>query len=416
MDEEQEQRGGVSRRAFVGAAAFAGMGVAAMESFAQTREESQAGRTGNNASDPGPENQVLLQQNPDSNRPPVTDHGDTGPVWYSFDLTKKRLEGGGWAHQVTERELPTSKDLAGVNMRLTSGSFRELHWHTSDEWSYMITGEARVTLLQPDGKMFIDDIKAGDLWYFPAGFPHSIQGLGKDGCEFMLVFDDGEFSEDETFLISDWLAHTPPEVLKKNMGWTDEEIAKLPPHELYIFPAPLPKSMEEDKRAIGPYLETEKSYTYKLSEKPPTFKTAGGEVHVADSTNFPVSKKIAAGVVRVKPGGIRELHWHPTGTEWQYYIQGQGRMTVFKPGAKARTMDFHINDVGFVPEMAGHYIENTGTEDLLFLEMFKADKFQDVSLNNWIARMPPEMAQAHLRLSAEAIKRVPQEKNEILPK
>ncbi len=413
---EDGQQGGVSRRAFVGAAAFAGMGVAAMEAFAQDRKESEAGRTGRNASDPGTENPALLGQNPDSNTPPFTDHGDVGPVWYSFDLVKKRLEGGGWAHQVTARELPTSKDLAAVNMRLTAGSFRELHWHTSDEWAYMMTGSARVTILQPDGKLAIDEVRAGDLWYFPAGFPHSIQGLAPDGCEFLLVFDDGNFSEDETFLISDWLAHTPPDVVEKNMGWTRAEWDKLPPSELYIFPAPLPKSLEEDKRHIGANLETEKQYTYKLSEMQPNIKTKGGAVSIVDSTNFPVSKKIAAAVVRVHPGGMRELHWHPNGTEWQYYLAGQARMTVFKPGAKARTMDFHANDVGYVPALAGHYIENTGTEDMVFLEMFKAPKFEDFSLNNWIARLPPEIVEAHLRLPASVIGRAPQDNNTVLPK
>ncbi len=409
-----EERSGFSRRAFVGAAA--GLGVAAAEALAQTRSEAIGGRKDDSRSDPGPENEPLLRQNPDSNLPPATDHGDVGPIWYSFDLTKKRLESGGWAHQVTERELPSSQDLAAVNMRLTSGSYRELHWHTSDEWSYMLTGEARVTLLQPDGKVFVDDIKAGDLWYFPAGFPHSIQGLGEHGCEFLLVFDDGKFSEDETFLISDWLAHTPPDILKKNMGWNDAEIAQLPPHELYIFPAPLPRSLEENRRALGQYLETEKQYTYRLGETPPTRKAAGGEVRVADSTSFTISKNIAAALVRVKPGGLREMHWHPSGSEWQYYIGGSARMTVFKPGAKARTMDFHTNDVGFVPALAGHYIENTGTDDLVFLELFKAPVYQDVSLNNWIARVPIEISTAHLRLSEASIRKVPSGKNEILPK
>jgi oxalate decarboxylase len=135
-------------------------------------------------SDPGPENRPLLRENPSSNDPPFTDRGDPGPLWYSFDLAPKRVQAGGWTHQVTQRELPSSTDLAGVNMRLTAGSFRELHWHKANEWAMMLSGKARVSLLQADGRMFIDDVEAGDLWYFPAGLPHSIQGLADDGCEF----------------------------------------------------------------------------------------------------------------------------------------------------------------------------------------------------------------------------------------
>ena len=208
-----------TRRTFLGrtslSLAAAALGSAAA-AHAQHRSQIQAGESDHSASNPGQENNPLLAENPNTNTPPVTDHGDIGPIWYSFDLARKRVEQGGWTHQVTQRELPPSKDIAGVNMRLTAGSFRELHWHTADEWAYMLYGNARVTVLNPDGTIFIDDVEKGDLWFFPAGYPHSIQGLGPDGCEFLLVFDEGLFSEDNTFLVSEWMAHTPDEMLTKN--------------------------------------------------------------------------------------------------------------------------------------------------------------------------------------------------------
>ncbi len=318
---------------------------------------------------------------------------------------------------MTERELAPSKELAGVNMRLTAGSFRELHWHTSNEWSIMLAGKARVTLLQTDGKMFIDDVQAGDLWYFPAGLPHSIQGLEGEGCEFLLVFDDGKFSEDETFLLSEMLAHTPPEIIQKNMNWTRQEWEKLPETELYIFPAELPDSLEADKRFMGDRLETKTQYTFHgMSTMPPHQQTAGGSTRIVDSHNFPISGSIAAAFVTLKPGAIRELHWHPSGSEWQYWIKGKGRMTVMLTAARARTMDFNQGDVGYVPSMAMHYIENTGTEDLIYLEMFKANAYSSVSMNDWISCMPDKMAQAHLKLPISTIRRAPQGTNDVLPK
>ena len=406
----------VSRRSFVGTAALAGASLMGSVAMAQSRKQAESGREGENASDPGPENQALLALNPNSRIPPFTDTGNPGPNWYSFDITPKRLEAGGWTHQVTERELPPSKDLAGVNMRLTAGSFRELHWHLADEWAIMLSGKARVSLMQLDGKMFIDDIGVGDLWYFPAGLPHSIQGLEGDGCEFLLVFDQGSFSEDTTFLLSELLAHVPPEIIQKNMGWTRQEWDQLPSSDLYIFPAELPGSLEDDKRFLGSNLETKNQYTFKMSKMAPTTTNTGGEVRVVDSHNFPISANVAAAQVTLKPGAIRELHWHPNVSEWQYWIKGQGRMTIVTAEGKARTMDFRANDVGFVPQMAGHYIENTGTEDLVFLEMFKAPQYQDFSLNQWIARMPDKMAQAHLKLPLSVIRRAPQDKHNCLPK
>ena len=406
----------VSRRAFVGTAALAGAGLAALSAASQTREEFLAGRQGDYASDPGPANQPLIDENPDSHTPPFTDHGNFAPIWYSFDLTSRRLQGGGWTDQVTERELPSSKDIAGVSMRLTAGSIRELHWHTSDEWAIVLTGTTRITLFQPDGKMYIDDVGPGDMWYFPAGYPHSLQGVGAEGTEFLLVFNDGEFSEENTFLISESLVHTPPDIIMKNMGWSRESFDKLPQTALYIFAAPEPGSLDAQRQALGTRLETERKYTYKLSNQPPDVVRTGGSAKIVDMRKFPVADKICAAQVTLKPGGLREMHWHPNSSEWQYYIKGKGRMTVAITGARARTMDFNANDVGFVPLMATHYIENTGTEDLVFLEMLRSPYFIDVSVNAWIADLPDNLAVAHTKLPLSVIRSAPQTKLTVLPK
>jgi len=407
----------LSRRGVLGlgsgvAAALLAAGAADAQQLAKTEK----GEGDHSASDPGPENLALLKENPNSNTPPPTDEGDVGPIWYSFDLAHKRIQEGGWTHQVTQRELPSSKDLAGVNMRLTAGSFRELHWHTADEWSIMLDGNARITVLNPDGTIFIDDVAKGDLWYFPAGYPHSIQGLGPDGCEFLLVFNEGMFSEDNTFLLSEWVAHTPPAVLTRNLNLDQATIAGLPAGPLYIFPSSLPKSLAEDRAAVGgSKAQSPVQYTFHLASMTPTFHTTGGDARIVDSRNFFAAKNIAAAMLTIRPGGMRELHWHPNASEWQYYIAGQGRMTVFAPVGQARTMDFKANDVGYVPAVAGHYIENTGNTDLVVLEMFKSNRFEDVSLDNWLRHLPPEMVSAHLGINRAQIASIPAAKMEFRP-
>jgi oxalate decarboxylase len=126
----------LSRRKFLsaGSAALAMTALAgATVVRGQERPSTEAAERDHSSSDPGPENGPLFGENPDPNTPPSTDHGDMVPLWYSFDLVKKRVEQGGWTHEVTDRELPPSTDIEGVNMRLTAGSYRELHWHTADE-------------------------------------------------------------------------------------------------------------------------------------------------------------------------------------------------------------------------------------------------------------------------------------------
>jgi oxalate decarboxylase len=205
-----------SRRSFMGTA------VAAAGSFAALQKAAGADQP----TDPGPANQPLDVQNPDSMWPPSTDSKSLVPAFkYPFSFANKRVYKGGWSREVTVRELPVSKSMAGVNMRLTAGGAgRELHWHTSAEWAIMLYGTARITAIDADGKSFVADTKKDDLWFFPSGVPHSIQGLNPDGCEFLLVFDDGNFSELETVLLSDSMAHIPPaEVLMKMDVFTDSD-------------------------------------------------------------------------------------------------------------------------------------------------------------------------------------------------
>jgi oxalate decarboxylase len=133
-------------------------------------------------------------------------------------------------------------------------------------------------------------------------------------------------------------------------------------------------------------------------------------VRIVDSTNFPISTTVAAALVEIKPGGMRELHWHPNADEWQYYLTGQGRMTVFGGNGIARTFDYRAGDVGYVPIAMGHYIQNTGTDTLWFLEMFRSDRFEDISLNQWMALTPEELVRDNLNASPELLHALRKEK------
>jgi oxalate decarboxylase len=150
-------------------------------------------------------------------------------------------------------------------------------------------------------------------------------------------------------------------------------------------------------------------------QQPVTKQTKGGEVRIVDSSTFKVSKAIAAAIVTVHPGGMRELHWHPNADEWQYFISGKGRMTVFGTGGRARTEDFEAGDVGYVEQTLPHYIENTGDTDLRFLEMFKSSFYQDLSLSRWLSHTPPELVTAHLGLDSATLDAIPREKTILMP-
>ncbi len=301
---------------------------------------------------------------------------------------------------MTVRELPVSTSMAGVNMRLGPGVVRELHWHKEAEWAYILSGSARVTVVDADRNVFVDDLQVGDMWLFPSGIPHSIQGLA-DGTEFLLVFDNGSFSENQTLLLTEWFAHTPRSVLAKNFGLDERHFENIPKSEKYIFPLDVPAPLETVLKAL-PEQRPPSPFTYHASAQVPT-RYDGGTVKIVDVLNFPETT-LAAMVIELDPGAMREMHWHPNADEWQYYLEGEARMTVFDATSKARTFNYRAGDVGFVPRTLGHYIENTGTDKARILNVFNAPKFEDVSLNQWLALTPPELVQGHLNLDETAIK------------
>ncbi|MFF2530306.1 oxalate decarboxylase family bicupin [Brevibacillus sp. NPDC058079] len=350
--------------------------------------------------DLGPRNVMRDRQNPNMLVPPVTDAGLLPNLKFSFSDASMTLNHGGWSREVTIRELPIATTLAGVNMSLTPGGVRELHWHQQAEWAYMLLGRARITSVDQRGRNFIADIGKGDLWYFPPGIPHSIQGL-EEGCEFLLVFDDGHFSDLNTLSISDWFAHTPTDVLSANFGVPEPAFADIPCKQVYIYQDEVPDSIDADE-VESPYGTVPLPFSHRLLAQRPLI-TPGGSVRIVDSRNFPISKTIAAALVELRPGAMRELHWHPNNDEWQYYISGQARMTVFIGNGNARTFDYQAGDVGYVPFATGHYIQNTGTETVWFLEMFKSDRFVDVSLNQWMALTPHELVASNLCVGPELL-------------
>ena len=419
--EKDNSKDGLSRREFIGigsaALATVAGSLAVGGAMAQQGQATNKARIDRSATDPGPSNEGLDSQNQDSAWPPGTDSKSLVPTFkYPFSLANKRAYEGGWSREVTVRELPVSKSMAGVNMRLTGGGVRELHWHTAGEWAIMLYGAARITAIDANGKSFVADTKKNDLWYFPSGIPHSIQGLEPDGAEFMLVFDDGDFSESETVLLSDSMAHLPREVLSKNFGVAEQALRKLPRQELFIFQAPVPGPLEVDQKvAAGALGKSPYDFAFRTMEMPATKRTKGGEVRIVDSSNFKVSTTIAMAMVTLHPGGLRELHWHPNASEWQYYIAGKGRMTVVSTGNRARTMDFQTGDVGYVEKSLLHYIENTGDTDLIFLEMFKSSFYQDLSLSEWLAHTPPELVMAHLNIDKATLDAIAKDKLVIVP-
>ena len=273
-------------------------------------------------------------------------------------------------------------------MRLKPGAIRELHWHAiAAEWAFVVKGRVRTTVVGPDSTAETNDFAPGDVWYFPRGHGHMLQNVGDTEAHFVLIFDDGAFSEFGTFSSTDWLGHTPPGVLAKSLGVPASEFEKFPKEELYIVSGRKPTAAIPPNHS-GKQKLTANTHRYPLMDQAPYETFKGGVEHRVTVEDFPISTTMSGVVLDLEPGAVREPHWHPNADDWQYVVSGRSRMGVFGSHGRAKTEDFKQGDAGYVPRGYGHYIENTGDAPLRVLIGFNSGHYQEISLSSWLASNP----------------------------
>ncbi|HEY2148792.1 MAG TPA: cupin domain-containing protein [Pirellulales bacterium] len=306
---------------------------------------------------------------------------------YSLEKSKAKVIGNNTAKDATVEEFPISKGIAGVSMRLAPGGMRELHWHaTAAEWAYVAKGHVRTTVVSPDSFRETNDFAPGDVWYFPRGHGHMLECLGDEPCHFILIFDNGYFSEFGTFSISDWIGHTPKALLAKNFGLPASTFDGFPKKEVYFAQGEIPPAKPADPLAgedRGP-----RTHKFRLLADDPRVDNHGGKLWVVDSIKFPVSKTITGAVLELAPGGMRELHWHPTADEWDYVLEGSLSVTLFGANGRHKIETFEKGDVGYIPQGYGHSLENVGDKPCRVLIGFNSGIYQDIDLSEWIAANP----------------------------
>ncbi|KAI0659519.1 Bicupin oxalate decarboxylase/oxidase [Cubamyces menziesii] len=388
-------------------------------------QDPQPIRNGNGDTFLAASNHEIDEQNVDNVAAPPTDAGTVPNLKWSMSLSHTRLLNGGWVREQTITDLPPSKDLAAAEIRLSPNAYRELHWHRVAEWGYILNGTGRITAIDDSGRSYTSDIKGplngtdADIYYFPPGVPHSIQALDQ-GLEILLIFTDGNFdASGTTFMLSDWLAHTPLEIVAQNFGVNTSVLSGIPQKDPYILKStvpPAPYGHGGDQAVSDPNGNVPSPYVFHLDQQEKKVAPGGGGwVKIQDSvTNFPVSTLLASALVYVEPNGLRELHWH-TNDEWLYIISGNARATAFPGGSSARTFDFQPGDTAVFPVSYGHYIKNLSpTEPLIYLELFKAPKFVDFSATQWLALMPRQVVADLLKVPISVIETFAKEKQLIV--
>jgi oxalate decarboxylase len=325
---------------------------------------------------------------------------------FALEKSKGRTVGGNTAKEATVLQLPISKGIAGVSMGLEPGGMRELHWHaTAAEWAFVDKGRVRTTVFGPGGYTETNEFEPGDVWYFPRGHGHMLECLGNEPCHFVLIFDNGYFSEFGTFSISDWMGHTPKPLLARNFGLPESTFDGFPTEEVYFAQGAIPP--RKAAKPLGGPNRSPLTHKWQLLANDPLVNNKGGRLWLVDSTKFPISKTITGAVLELEAGALRELHWHPNADEWQYVLEGKISMTLFGSHGRYRTETLEQGDVGYIPQGYGHSIENIGDKKCRVLIGFNSGIYEEIDLSEWMAGNPVDVLATNFGKPASLFEKFP---------
>src|SRR5437016_12561190 len=218
-----------------------------------------------------------------------------------LERSNAKVIGKSTAREATVEEFPIAKGIAGVSRGLEPGAMRELHWHaTAAEWAFVDKGRVRTTVIDPQGHSETNDFEPGDIWYFPRGHAHMLECLGDKPCHFILIFDNGYFSEFGTFSITDWIGHTPKPLLAKNFGLPESAFDGFPTKEVYFTRGALPP--EKAATPLQGVRLPPETHRYQFLTEDPHRVFKGGREWRVDSTRFPISKTITGEMLALDAG------------------------------------------------------------------------------------------------------------------
>ncbi|KAF9239841.1 putative oxalate decarboxylase/oxidase [Melanogaster broomeanus] len=149
------------------------------------------------------------------------------PVAYTFAMSQvaSTPAPGGSYKIVDSRTFPAATTICGAEVTVEVGGMRELHWHpTEPEWTYFVAGSARITVYASSSNAQTFDFQAGDIAYIPPSYGHYIENTGNSTLRFLEIFRSALFQD---FSLNQWLALTPPELVKAHLNLDDATIARL---------------------------------------------------------------------------------------------------------------------------------------------------------------------------------------------
>jgi oxalate decarboxylase len=149
-------------------------------------------------------------------------------------------------------------------------------------------------------------------------------------------------------------------------------------------------------------------HKYRLGASP-AIKFPGGELRIVSQKEFPIQKTLTGATMLLKPGALREMHWHPNADEWQLYLSGQARVTIFGAHGRTKTATFSPGQVAFIKQGFGHFVEQVGDEPTQVLILFNSPVYEEINISSWLAANPTGIITDNFGIHKELVDKLPTE-------
>ena len=297
---------------------------------------------------------------------------------FALEKSEGKVIGNSYGKEATVEQLPISKGIAGVSMRLEPGAMRELHWHaTAAEWAFVDRGAGPHDGHRPAGERRDERLRAGRRLVLPARpRPHARM----PGRQAVPLHPD---LRQRLLLGVRHVQHHrldrphPQAAAGEELRPPRVDLRRVPEEGGVLRPRGACRPRSRPTPLQGRKLPPQTHKYRLLADNRRIVIYKGGREWRVDSTKFPISKTITGVILDLEPGALRELHWHPTADEWQYVIEGKVSVTMFGSHGRYRTETLEKGDVGYIPQGYGHSIENVGDKPCRVLIGFNTGVYED---------------------------------------
>ncbi|MGB8643502.1 MAG: cupin domain-containing protein [Nitrososphaeraceae archaeon] len=298
---------------------------------------------------------------------------------------------GGNRTIVDRDNFPLLKGMALYLLRLDKEGIREPHWHpNAEELSYCVRGKAIMTIFGPDASRDTFTIDRGEIVFVPRGYLHHIENIGTEVAKFVLAFSH---EKPEDLGISGSIGSMPSPILDLTFSQSSSFFSQFnrdSPNDILIGSK---QDFQFKKLTRGEVIRRiQNRHKFDLEGIPPQIQTSGGTVSLGNANVFPILRGLACYSLSLRPGGIREPHWHPNAAELDYVVEGRAKMTILSPGGNVDSLEVRAGEIVFIPPAYLHYIENADAENVThFVIFFGHERPEDIGISGALSAYSNEV-------------------------